>query len=429
MNSLNTITYRAMPSADDIHRTVLPNGIIILARENFANQSVVISGSVEAGDLCEREDQAGLAGFIAAALLRGAGGRTFDAIYDVLEDMAARLNLSAGAFGVSFQGKCLAEDLPTTLSVLADALIRPDFPTDQVERLRGEILTGLRMSQQNTRAVAADVFRQLLYPQGHPFAVGTQQQLNSLPTLTMDDMHAFHSQFYGPRQMLIVVVGAIKAEEAVRMVADALGGWQQPNQAPQPEAPPIPALTTIHQARHHLKGKTQADLLLGCVGPSRLDPDYIAATLANNILGVFGMMGRVGAAVRDREGFAYYANSRMSGGRARGSWYATAGVNPKNIDEAIRLIQHEIQRLIEEPVSAEELADNQAYFVGHMPLTLETNEGVASILTGMERYNLGLNYLREYPAMVEAITISDIQQATARYLSTSAYALAIAAPE
>ncbi|PJF33884.1 MAG: insulinase family protein, partial [Candidatus Thermofonsia Clade 1 bacterium] len=126
------------------------------------------------------------------------------------------------------------------------------------------------------------------------------------------------------------------------------------------------------------------DIVIGWIGPSRFAPDFQAANLANNILGVFGMMGRLGATVREAQGLAYYAYSTVRGGHGPTPWTAAAGVNPKNVQRAIASILNEIQRLTSELVSEEELADNKANFTGSLPLSLETNEGVAAAILNME---------------------------------------------
>jgi len=109
-----------------------------------------------------------------------------------------------------------------------------------------------------------------------------------------------------------------------------------------------------------------------------------------------------------------------------GPWQIVAGVNPKNVELAIDLITKEMKRLISTKVTASELADNQSFFVGRMPLQLETNEGVAGMIASMEQHNLGFDYLRRYPAMIQAITRDQVQAAAKTYLDPEGYAVAVA---
>jgi zinc protease len=177
-----------------------------------------------------------------------------------------------------------------------------------------------------------------------------------------------------------------------------------------------------------VEGKSQADLLLGWPGLARSDADYMKVSLANNILGTFGMMGRLGDSVRDEQGLAYYVYSRVEAGLGAGPWLATAGVNPANVERAIDGILTQVRRLRDEAVPAGELADSQAYLTGIMPLRLETNEGVAQILLDIERYGLGLDYLLRYPDLVNGVTVDDVQEMARKYLQPEAYVLAVAGP-
>lgn len=419
----------ALPGSDDIAREVLPNGIVVLARENFTTASVVIAGSLNVGSLFETADKSGLASFVAGSLMRGTRNRDFDTIHETLEGIGASLGIGGGVHTSSFNGKSLAEDLPVLLDLLSDAARNPAFPVDQTERLRGEILTGLRIRAQDTRSVANETFRKLAYPEVHPYSRSTQGEISTVSGISLDEMAAFHSQHYGPRGMIIVIVGAVKTQDAIQQVRDILGDWQNPAQPAVPALPNAPALPETRQQFTFVPGKTQSDIVLGWPGPSRFAPDYQAANLANSVLGVFGMMGRLGKTVREDQGLAYYSSSRVNGGMGPGPWQVYAGVNPVNVKRAIDSIMVEIERITSEPVSEDDLADNKANFTGRLPLNLESNEGVASSILNIETYNLGLDYLRQYADMINAITRQEVLAAARKYLSPRAYAMAVAGPE
>ena len=157
-------------------------------------------------------------------------------------------------------------------------------------------------------------------------------------------------------------------------------------------------------------------------------PDYLAASLGNNILGQFAMMGRIGKAVREKAGLAYYAASSLGGGQGPGPWEVSAGVDPHAIDPAIELICQEIRRFTQEPVTDEELLDSQANYIGRLPISLESNVGVASALLNLERYQLGLDFYRRYPDLVRSITPEQVLQAARHYLDPDRLAIAVAGP-
>lgn len=418
----------SLPGPNDILRETLPNGITVLARENFDSPAVVINGYVEAGAEDETPEQAGLASFTAEVMERGTVHRSFAQLYEEVESVGATFGLSSSVHLTSFGAKGLAESLPLLLDVLADTLRYPAFPAEQVEKERAEFLTDFQEREHDTRRMAALTFYELAYPAEHPYHRSLTGYPETIARLSRDDLAAFHQRYFAPQGMTIVIVGAVKALAALKAVTKAFGDWDavRPARAPLPAVPPLNARRIRRIA---IADKTQSDLQLGWPGPARSEPDFLAAHLANTVLGVFGMMGRLGEIVREQNGLAYYASSRVDGGKGPGPWRAVAGVNPANVEKAIALIEQEIRRLREEPVPEDELNDSKAFLTGSLPLQLETNEGVAGALVNIERYQLGLDYLHRYRNLIQAQTPAAVQAAARRWLDPDHYALAVAGPE
>ncbi len=418
----------SIPGPSDITRHEFPNGIVALIRENHASPAVVVSGSLTVGARDEEAEKAGLAAFTANALARGTVHRTFDQVYEAMESIGATIGFSAGIHYTGFGAKSLAEDLPLVMDVLADVLRNPIFPPTEMEKLRGEILTDLKERRHNTRQMAALAFREAAYPQEHPYSRSQIGYEETISNISQDDLVAFYRGGYAPLGMTIGIVGAVEAERALDLVARAFGDWKG-EPYPRDPLPPVARPPQPRQKRVVIPGKTQADIVLGYPGPARTDPAFLDAALCNTILGVFGMMGRLGDTVRDEQGLAYYCYSRVEGGPGPGPWSVSAGVNPSNVERALASIRAEIRRICREPVEEEELADSQAFLVGSLPLRLETNEGVTRAILDMERYNLGLDYLQRYEGLVRAITPQRIQAAAQKWLDADRYVLAVAGPE
>lgn len=419
---------QSLPGPETITRRELSNGIVVLIYENNTSPSVVVDADLRAGALWESRAQAGLAGFTASALMRGTERNTFSEIYEAIESVGASLGMSGGTHTSGFYGKALAEDLSLLLGLAADALRRPTFPADQVERLRGELLTRLGIRANNTRARAEEAFYEAAYP-GHPYAVDEDGYPETIQAITRDDLAAFHRRHFGPRGMILTVVGAVRASEVLELAERCFGDWANPDQPPEPALPAVMPPPTAMVRRVVLPGKIQSDVVLGAPGPARRHPQFLAARLANNILGVFGMGGRIGYHVREKGGMAYYAATALDGGLGPGPWRAYAGVNPKNVDKAVELMRREIRKFTTRKVTAEELEDNKANFLGRLPFGLETNEGLAGNVGSLELYQLGLDYLQRYPSMIQAISRDEIQAVAGEFLSADNYVLAIAGPE
>ncbi|WP_299025554.1 pitrilysin family protein [uncultured Thermanaerothrix sp.] len=425
--TLSPATWRSLPGPEDITRVELPNGIVVLTRSNFNSASIVINGYLPCGSLYDPLDKLGLAGFTARALMRGTARYDFQTLHEVLESAGASLGFSANVHTITFGGRALAEDLPLLLSLLSSCVREPTFPPEQVERLRAQLLTSLAIRAQDPAEMAELTFDALLFPD-HPYGRSEDGYSETVKTIRREDLEAFHWAHFRPQGMVLVVVGAVAAEEVITQVNAALGDWPAmpaaENRTVSPVAPPSQTV------RKHvpLPDKVQTELVLGTLGPKRNHPDYLPASLGNNILGQFGMMGRIGEVVREKAGLAYYAMSSLNAWMVAGSWEVNAGVNPANLERAIELIREEIRRFVSEPVTEEELSDSQAHFIGRLPLSLESNAGVASALLNMERFQLGLDYLQRYPQQVLAITRDQILEVARRYLDPERLIIVSAGP-
>lgn len=419
----------SMPKEDNISRVEFDNGLALLVYENRAVQSVNITASLPAGSIYESPERSGLASLLASALLTGTLQRDFDAIHASLEDIGAALSMRGQMHKLGLFGKALAEDLPSLLATANEALRYPTFPAEHLERLRGERLTWLQYSSFDTRYRAGKAMREALYPASHPYHYGAFGDEATIAAISQADLRDFHAKHVGPAGMILVIVGNVARHEAVQLVGETLGDWQNPAQAEPlsvrfPAAPSNPERQTVF-----VPGKTQCDISMGALGPARQAPDYLAASLANSVLGEFGMMGRIGKSVREEQGLAYYAYSHLGGGYGPDPWVVSAGVNPENVEKAIDSMLEQIERLRGEPVSDEDLADNQSYFTGRLPLRLESNEGISAQIHAMESHQLGLNYLSQYKDKIYQISKQDLLQAAQRYLDPDNMVIAVAGPQ
>jgi zinc protease len=416
-----------LPGPEDITRLELSNGIVVLSRLDANSASVAVSGFLRVGALLDPDEKLGLADFTASALLRGTQQHDFQQIFDLLESVGASLGIGGGTHTTSFGGKALAEDLGVVLTLLAEALRQPVFPPEQIERLRAQLLTGLAIRSQDTAQMAGLAFDQIVYAD-HPYSRPDEGYPETIQAIRGEDLAEFHRRNYGPRGLVIAIVGGVPPEKAVEMVQETLGDWVNPQQPEAVQLPPLRPLAETSTRRVTIPGKSQADVVVGAAGPARTAPDYLAASLGNNILGQFGMMGRIGKSVREEAGLAYYAGSSLGGGLGPGPWDVSAGVDPQAIDPAIDLICQEIRRFTRQPVTEEELGDSQANYIGRLPISLESNVGIASALLSLERYQLGLDYYRRYPGLVRAVTPEQVLQAASHYLDPDRLAIAIAGP-
>ncbi len=428
MSKRQSAHLNALPGADDIQRVELPNGLTLLMRCNPFSPSVVISGYLPAGSQYDPPDKLGLAYLTALALMRGTQQRNFQQIHETLEYAGASLGFAGSVHTVSFGGRCLTEDLPMLLEMLGEVLMQPAFPKDQLERLRVQHLTGLAIRAQDTAEMASLVFDELLF-NDHPYGKPEDGYPHTIQNINREDVLQFHQHYYSPKGLVLAVVGGIDPTQVTDWVNRYLGSWTASDD-PLPVAFPDPKPPAQDIRRHvSIEGKSQCDLVVGTLGPRRADADFFPAIVGNNILGQLGMMGRIGEVIREQHGLAYYAAANLVASTAAGSWEVSAGVDPQNLQRVIDLIRAEIRHFTREPVSEEELADSKANLIGRLPLALESNSGVAGALLNIERFGLGLDYYRNYPAMIQGITREEVLKTARRYLNGGGLVIVSAGPD
>jgi zinc protease len=419
-------------------RFVLPNGLVVLSQPNPTSPAISISLRVAAGACLETPETTGLANFCGGMLKRGTTRRSKQEIGEVLDFTGSHLGSSAGRHTAGIGAKSRSADFEQMMELVAECALTPSFPTAEVERMRGNLLTAIREDEDDTRQVAMDGLRQLVYAPEHPYSwhlIGTEETTGRHHR---DDLVAFHARYFRPNASALVVVGAVDPDQ-VRMAAERyFSSWpadtdEGPGQAsgviaalPEiPDASPPPR--TVREVSI-MPGKVQADIALGHPGLRRADADYYAVAIMNMILGRFAMGGRLGHSVREEQGMAYYTFSTFDASFGPGPFVVRAGVHPDNVEAAIDSIIVELQRISTETVSEKELDDATSALVRSLPRALETNEGLASTLHTIEQFDLGLDYLQKYPGLIGEITVDDVLAAARDHIHLGHFGVSIAGP-
>jgi zinc protease len=412
---------------EQIQRAVLPHGLRLLAVDRPGSGMVALHALITAGSLFDG-DRPGLARFAAATLQRGTRGLSARELAEQMDGLGATLAILPGAEVVGVAGRMLSEDVSTYLRLVGEVLTAPSFPAAEVEKARGELLTALRVSAMDTRYVAEQTFRRLAFPPGHPHAQPPAGDEHVLQGLDAGALAAFHDRYFRPARTILVLVGDLRPDQAVAEVEKALGSWTCGSTTADPAVPAARAPDAVRRETVALPGKSQSDIVVGGVAVDRRDPAYYAVALATYILGGLGMMGRVGERVREAMGMAYYAHVEARAGLLAGPWWARAGVHPSNVQRAVDAIVEEVGKFQREGPTPAEVADARDYLIGSLAVRLETHGGLAAALAEIELYDLGLDYLLRYPAIIRGVSPEEMQAAAQRF-PTDRYALAIAGPE
>ena len=399
-------------------------GVVLVARRPL--RSVYVLGSLPLGIHVEPEDREGLLNVFARMLLMGTRERSETEIVGEIEGMGSSASFSAGYEGLFFTIRSTAARFRETVAKVFSYAAEASFPGEELERLRGRILTHLSELEQDPRFVAGREFRRLLFPRGHPYSKVLIGSREGVSRITRDDLLELREAVTG-RGAIAVVVGGVEPEEAVGVFEEALEGLGG-GSPPKPQAPEAsrPASRIYREVR--IPGRVQAAVVLGSLAVPRLHPDYHKLLVANDVLGSFGLMGRLGRRVRAEAGLAYYVFSRVDALRLAGFWRVMGGFNPAKVEEAVSMILEELAGIAERGVSERELEDSKRHLVGSMEVMMESPAGAAQLLLEVELYGLGLDYLERFRDEVEGVGLEDVREVAERYLRPDGYVEVVARP-
>jgi zinc protease len=408
----------------------LTNGLTVIVRENHAVPTVTISGFVRTGSVQDPIGKYGIADLAAEMLTRGTETHSSQQIADMTDYVGANLGTSAGRERTDLSASMLTRDFPAILNLLAEVVRHPSFPPEELEKAKGETLAALQEEESDTASVVLRRLYTALYAAENPYQHEPLGNAKDVKSITTDDVQAFYRRAYHPERTTLIIVGDVKAEAVFTEVEREFGDWKSEGQA-FPEYGP-PELTQSGNAPPPLAlilpDKSQDDIAMGLVALSRKSPDYDAAHVMNLILGEDTFVGRVGKRVRDTEGLAYYAYTMFVPTLENGPWMFRAGVNPKNVPQAIRSAREEIRKMVAGGVTEEELAWAKDNAIGSLQMGLATNGGMASMLVADAFYGLGLDYSDRYPHIIHSLTRSQVNATARKYLKPDGMAVVVAGP-
>ncbi len=410
----------ATPAVTDFR---LDNGLRVLVVEKDGLPLVSARLSFDAGQADEATGKAGVASMTAALLTQGTTTRTAPQIATEIEQLGASIGAGAGSDFSNVFANAPANVFPQALALMADLVLNPTFAEEELDRQRTQSLDGLRIALTTPGSIAAQAAARVVYgaaPYGSPGG-GT---LTTLPSITREDVVAFHAAGYRPSDATLVFSGDIDEAAARAMARSAFGDWRATTPvAPAAIAPagePRPArIVVIDQP-----GAGQAAVTVAMRGVSRTDADYFPLTLGNTLLGG-SFTSRLNQEIRIKRGLSYGTRSSLGVRRDDGLFTASAQTRNDAAAEVADLILAEVERLSTTRPTDSELTTRQAILTGAFGSSLETVDGLGALVAGLALYDLPMSELADYVGKVEAIDGPAVEAAFARHLPVDRASLVI----
>lgn len=359
-------------------------------------------------------DAAGLAVLTADTLEGGTSKRSGSELAGALERIGARVSASAGWEGTTVGLSCLAERLPEAMAIIAETVLQPAFPEDEVERARDQQLAQIRQRAMDPGALATDSARARYFAEGVPYGRAVDGTEASVAAVSRDGMRGYVDANYRPEGGGVIVVGDVEPTEVLALVEDHFGGWTgAPASRPDFEVRPASKERRVFVVDR--PGAVQSEIRVGHVGVARSVPDYYPLSMANMVLG--GMFtSRLNLNLRERNGFTYGVRSRFTFRSRPGPFQVATAAGTDVTVAAVREIVHEVETMAEGGPSEAELSAARDYAAGVFGLQLETAGQVANRISQLLVFGLPDDHFDRYRDAVRSVTRDEAAQAAKRHM-------------
>jgi zinc protease len=407
---LPAITARAAVTIQEVKSD---SGVSAWLVEDYSVPIVAIQFVFDGGSSQDPAGKEGLANLMTGLFDEGAGDMDSEAFQIKLDEVGAEMRFNQTRDGIYGAMRMLADRKEEAFSLLKLAVEEPRFDQEPIDRIRGQVLSGIIAGERDPSQVAALKWAQALYP-GHPYSRPDEGTKESIATITADDLRAFHTANFARDGLHVAVVGAIDAKTLKSKLDQVFGGLPQ-KQKLVPVADVEPKLAQEMQVTYD---QPQTSLQMAYPGVKRSAPDFYAAALMNEILGGGTFTSRLFKEVREKRGLAYSISSALAGRRHSSALVIGTATRSDRAAETLGVVRAVVKKMAEEGPSEQELAAAKEYLIGSYAINnLDSSGAIAGTLLELQLNHLGIDYMQNREAYLQAVTLDQVKAVATKLLS------------
>jgi zinc protease len=396
--------------AVSIERIVTPAGIEAWLVQNKNGPLIAMSYAFDGGASQDIAAKSGAASLASNMLDEGAGDLDSNTYHERLESHAIELNFQVGRDYFHGSLRTLTEHSQEAFDLLHIALASPRFDAVALERVRAQVMSNLRRETTSPNSLASNRWWQTAFPD-HPYGRDTSGTLETVPTITADDLRDFTHRVFARNGLKVAIVGDVDAKTAGALIDRAFGSLPANND-----------LRPVANVSPQGLGKTlvtdldvpQAVVAFGGPGLARDDKDFMAGYIVNHILGGGSFSSRLYREVREKRGLAYGVSDSLVWFRNTAVLIGGTATRADRTGDALTVIENETKRMAQDGPTAQELADAKSYLKGAYALGLDTSSKVAAQLVQIQLDHLGMDYIERRSGLIDAVTLDDAKRAAKR---------------
>jgi len=404
-----------------IQHLKLSNGLPVVLVEKPQVPLVDLVLQVNAGSAFDPSAKSGLASLTLAMLEEGAGTRNALQIADEIDFLGASLSTGAGYHTSAVSLHVPLARFESALAVIADVVLRPTFPAEELERQRKQRLTALAQAHDNPQTIAAVLSNHLLFGE-HPYGRQTSGVEASLRSFAVQDCKDFHTRYFVSNNATLIVVGEVTAKTIMPQLESAFGKWKA-GRVPPASWPEVPQVADRQIYLVDKPEAAQSVIRIGRLGAPRMTEDYFAIDVLNTILGG-SFSSRLNQNLREEHGYSYGAGSSFVMRPLPGPFIAAAAVQTDVTDKALTEFMKELQGILGE-ISEEELTRAKNYEALGYPGNFQTTGQIAGALAELVTYGLPDTYLNDYIKNILLVTKEQVHAAAQKYIDPAKVAIVV----
>ncbi|WP_439373458.1 M16 family metallopeptidase [Bradyrhizobium sp. DASA03120] len=397
-------------AAAKIQHLTSPGGIEAWFVQDATVPLIAMEYSFAGGSSQDPKDKPGVANLVGDLLDEGSGDLNSKTFHERLDRRAIELSFSASRDTLRGSLRMLRDNKDEAFDLLRMALTSPHFETADVERIRSQVISGLRRDTTNPTALASRKFLEIAFGD-HAYGRQTSGTLESVPTITVADMKDYVGRILAKDTLKVAVVGDVDPATLGKLLDKTFGSLPaKANLTPVPDvasaAPPQRAFVPLDVP--------QTVITFGGPGVKRSDPNFMAAYVVNHILGGGGLSSRLYREVREKRGLAYSVFESLLWMEHSAVFIGNTGTRADRAGETLDAVEKEVRRIAEEGPTQKELDEAKSYLKGSQMLALDTSSKLAQALLQYQQDKLPIDYIEKRNAIVDAVTLDDAKQAAKR---------------
>ncbi|MEZ5306889.1 MAG: pitrilysin family protein [Pyrinomonadaceae bacterium] len=402
-------------------RFVLDNGLRVIVLEDRRFPMISLRLGFLRGEINDSGDTNGVMSAMASQMTEGTSTHSSREIAELVDSVGGDLSVGAGYDNTVMRISSLTKHFPKMLDLGAEVLLDPIFPESELDLYRQNAIEGLKYQRSQPDFLAEEHLGKLIYG-GHPYGINSPSE-DDFRNLSREHLLDAYKRTIIPSNAVLVAVGDISANELGMELNARFGGWEKADVSDS-SFPEIPNRSKRSMVIVDRPGSTQSNIVLSNLAMKRLNGDYFKFLVMNQVLGA-GASSRLFMNLREEKGYTYGAYSRIYARRFAGNFEATSEVRTSVTGDALKEFFFELERIREESVPEQELADAINYLSGVFPIKAETQGALLGLLTSQELHGLPEDYLLTYRDNVRGVSVADVQEAARKYVRPDEMAIVI----